>query len=116
MIENQLYCKCGCGSGPKEMNKNFLMKLRLVEEISGIKLNFSSGMRCRKHNSLTPGASSTSSHPKGCAADIIILNSRERFLILRSVVAVGFKRFGIRKDFIHVDDDSDKAQEVTWIY
>ena len=55
------------------------------------------------------------------AADIHVKDSRARFLILVSLMSEGFTRFGIGKNFIHVDSDDtknggDKSPNVVWHY
>ena len=53
---------------------------------------------------------------KGLAVDIKVNDSRQRFLVLDSLIAVGFTRIGIAGTFIHVDSDFDKSQNVIWTY
>lgn len=72
----------------------------------------------------------TSSHIKGLAVDIAVNDLRERFEVLRDVFAFNccnanrpsadaiseIKRIGIAKNFIHIDIDPGKTQDVVWIY
>ena len=48
--------------------------------------------------------------------DIEVKNSRERAVILASLMNAGFSRFGIGHNFLHVDLDEDKIQGVIWVY
>jgi hypothetical protein len=51
------------------------------------------------------------------AADIACDNSRDRFELIKALIEAGFKRIGVRKDFIHVDVDfPDKPGRVMWLY
>jgi len=62
------------------------------------------------------GSKPTSSHTKGVAVDISVSTSYERFKILEALIYAGFNRIGIGSDFIHIDNDAKKAQEVCWDY
>lgn len=106
-------CKCGCGLGIKNMDVMFLIKLEIAQRFAEMKFKYNSAIRCKRHNKAI-GGSETSSHLKGFAVDIKVNNSRERFIILKSLIKAGFTRIGIYSNFIHVDYDQDKDQEVIW--
>ena len=55
-------------------------------------------------------------HKKGLAADISVRDSRSRYIVLNSLLLVGFKRFGIADTFIHVDLDTERKQNIIWTY
>jgi len=74
-----------------------------------------SGYRCEEHNREV-GGKGTSSHPKGLAADIKCDDLSYRFLLVEALLKAGFTRIGIGKDFIHVDLDTDKTQNLIWVY
>ena len=98
----------------ENMDANFINKLDEAREYAGIPFVINSA-----HRSLTHPLSiknPTSSHIKGLAVDISVKDSRQRFLILDSLIAVGFTRIGIAETFIHVDSDFDKSQNVIWTY
>ena len=102
------------GSGAK-MNKCFLEMLDNARDIAGIPFSINSGYRTLEQNSKVGGVNS-SSHTKGLAVDIACKDSRGRFLIVSALKEAGFTRIGISDSFIHVDSDSDKAQDVIWTY
>lgn len=102
------------GSG-KKMDKDFLTKLDSARELAGIPFKINSGYRTKKHNQIVGGRVG-SSHLFGLAADIHYVGSRERYLILHSLLKVGFNRIGIGKTFIHVDSDNKKDENVIWTY
>ena len=102
------------GSG-KKMNQEFLKKIDSAREEAGIPFHINSGFRTKKHNELVGGRVG-SSHLIGVACDIGYRGSRERFLILKSLMKVGFNRFGLGKSFIHVDGDIRKDENVIWTY
>jgi len=104
----------------KLMCPNFLRKLDEARDKAKIPFKINSGYRTKEYNEdlLRRGfkASKKSSHLKGLAADISTRTSKERFLVIVSLMSVGFTRFGIGETFVHVDDDQDKAANVMWHY
>jgi len=110
--KEEFACPC-CGKN--EIKDEFLEKLDEAREIAGVPFVITSGYRCSKHNKEV-GGSPTSSHLKGLAADIKTTSSKQRYKILNALLKVGFKRVGIGQNFIHVDLDTEKVQEVAWDY
>ena len=102
------------GSG-KKMDKDFLLKLDFARELAGIPFKINSGYRTQEWN-MKVGGRFGSSHKKGLAADIGYTGSRERYLILHSLLKAGINRLGIGKTFIHADMDSLKDENVVWLY
>lgn len=105
-------CPC-CHEGG--LQSGFRDKLNQAREIAGVPFVLNSAFRCPEHN-FDVGGSDTSSHMAGVAVDIKCDQSRERYLILNALFAVGFNRIGIGKTFIHVDDDLTKPAGVVWLY
>ena len=107
------------GSG-KNMSSEFLQLLDEARELAGIPFKINSGFRTKDYNQslLDRGykASKTSSHMKGLAADISVTDTRSRWVVVNSLLLVGFTRIGIAGTFIHVDLDTEKSQEVIWTY
>ena len=108
---------------PDEMNSgnnmdlDFLRKLDEAREIAGIPFKVNSGYRSVSHNKKVGGVSD-SSHIKipCCAVDINIKGSRDRFLVMSAAIKVGINRIGIGKNFIHLDTDKQKSQDIIWHY
>lgn len=98
----------------ENMNESFLNKLDEAREYAGIPFIINSAYRSPGHPLSIKNP--TSSHIKGLAVDISAKDSRERFIILDALIAVGFSRIGIADTFIHVDMDFDKSQNVVWTY
>ena len=103
----------------KEIEENmcteFLSKLDQAREHAGIPFYITSAYRTPEHNAKI-GGSPNSSHLKGLAVDISVINSRTRFKVLEALLHVGFSRIGIADNFIHVDDDYSKDVNVIWTY
>jgi uncharacterized protein YcbK (DUF882 family) len=99
----------------ENMKRQFLIKLDKARDIADIPFAITSGYRTSKHN-YEVGGVARSAHTKGCAADIRCQTSRERYLMITALLEAGFTRIGIGEDFLHVDDDDSKAQEVIWDY
>ncbi len=74
-----------------------------------------SGCRCPRHN-FAEGGKLHSAHVTGWGADIGIWSDRKRFLILRAALALGIRRVGISKSFVHLDKDPTLPDEVAWVY
>ena len=88
------------GSGYK-MDKEFLMKLDYARGIAGFPFVLTSAFGTKARNQLVGGR---------------VGSSRERYLILQSLMQVGITRFGIGKGFIHCDVDKSKDPDVIWLY
>ena len=102
------------GSG-KYMQDPFLQMLDDARGIANISFKINSGYRSESHNAYI-GGKKQSSHLYGHAADIHCTGSRERFIIVDALVKAGFKRIGVAKTFIHVDNDPAKDEKVIWMY
>ena len=97
------------------MDIGFLYRLDDARHVSGVPFKINSGYRCLKHNHDIKGTRD-SSHLVGLAADIACNNSSDRYWMIDALLDVGFMRIGLRQDFIHVDHDLTKPQELFWVY
>ena len=105
-------CKCGCGLN--------VIKEKVVDLVDAIQsvapeCHVNSGCRCEKHNE-EEGGVVNSPHLIGDAVDISCPNSSIRYMVLRKLFALGVKRVGIGKNFIHFDVSEEKSQWVMWLY
>ena len=105
-------CKCGCGRS--DIKAELARKVQEVRDILGKSISINSGIRCIRHNG-NIGASETSSHVDGWAADLQTKGSAARYEMLAAVLPI-FDRVGIAKNFIHVDVDTTKTAGVVWTY
>ena len=103
------------GSGSK-MDKKFLEKLDYARGNASVPFKITSGYRTAHWNDTVLGARVGSSHKKGLAVDIACIGSRDRALIIKSLLDVGVNRIGIGKTFVHCDVDKQKDQDVFWLY
>lgn len=97
------------------MDADFLTMLDNARDLANTPFRITSGVRSEAHNKAVGGVSD-SSHLKGYACDIAASSSREKFLIVDSLIKSGFNRIGIAKNFIHVDNDPNKVANVIWTY
>ena len=98
------------------MKQELLDKLNAAREIAGVPFKINSGFRTVAKNK-AEGGKVDSPHLNGWAADVDLnKESRQRFLILHALFAVGFHRIGIADGFIHVDCDPTKDPKVIWTY
>ncbi len=101
-----------------KMNEQFLQMLDDARGIAGVPFKITSGYRPAEYDGNVHGIPN-SDHVQGCGADILIdwNNGIETFRILRSLMAVGFKRvgFGINTTHIHIGGLlSTLPQGVVW--
>jgi uncharacterized protein YcbK (DUF882 family) len=99
------------------MDKKFLVKLDYARHNADCSFTITSGFRTPHQNRMVGGIENSSHTKIPCkACDILTPNSKTRYKILKSLLEVGFSRIGIGKNFIHVDDDSEKPTQVVWDY
>ena len=55
-------------------------------------------------------------HDPADAADVFCQRSVTRFQMVRELLALGVRRIGIGKTFVHVGVSTDHPQEVLWTY
>lgn len=103
------------GSGV-HMNLAFVHKLDKLREAVKMPLVIHSGYRTPEHNATLANSVAGSAHTSGHAADLRALDSATKFRILEAAFRLGFRRVGIGKDFVHIDDDVTKPQDVSWLY
>lgn len=102
------------GSG-KLMQQSTIELLDYARHLADMPFFITSGYRSKVHNERVGGVNS-SSHTRGYAVDISAQSSRQKFKIIESALKAGFKRIGISSNFVHLDNDPDKDQNVIWTY
>lgn len=102
------------GSGSL-MNEHFLGMLDDARGIASVPFIITSGYRTPEHNKAVGGVEN-SSHMKGYAADISVMSGSQRWAIIDALIKVGFNRIGVGSNFIHVDNDPSKPENVMWTY
>jgi zinc D-Ala-D-Ala carboxypeptidase len=102
------------------MEHDVLEALDVARDIAGFPFIVTSGVRTVEYNRelMKKGypVSPKSSHLLGWAADLKVVSTRKRFLMMEALLDAGFNRFGIGKDYIHVDMDPNKDPNVIWTY
>lgn len=96
------------------LNTDLMQMLDLARDSAGVPFIITSGVRSVGDN-IQAGGVFDSSHLKGLACDLACENSRNRYLILKALLQVGFHRIGVDKRHIHVDIDKEKDAQVFWI-
>ena len=115
--EKEFACKCGACDSIGVLKKSFIAKLELARVEAGVSFHITSGVRCRAYNATKHiGGVASSAHVKGNAGDISTPDSRTKFKVIKALLSVGFKRIGIGSNFVHVDNDQSKDQQVIWVY
>jgi len=109
--KSEFDCKCGCGFN--NIDEDLVLDLDLLRSSLNRPLLVNSASRCSKHNQDIRGSPS-SSHLFGLAVDLKVSSSSDRFTLLSKLLDFQFKRIGIYKDFIHIDIDFSKSQNLIW--
>lgn len=93
-------------TGEEGIDTEFVISLDLLREACGFPFVITSGYRSAMHSREIikdePGR-----HTEGIAADIHVINSRRRHLLVKNAMEMGFTGIGVAKDFIHVDTRID---------
>lgn len=113
--EPEFHCKCNRQHEVQVIDERLIWMLDLARDRAGLPFVITSGYRCIEHNTEVGGVVN-SAHLKGLAADIHVENPRARWIILKSLLSIGFCRIGIGRNFIHVDIDDTKEMGVVWLY
>nr|WP_271769886.1 D-Ala-D-Ala carboxypeptidase family metallohydrolase [Aquimarina algiphila] len=106
------------GSG-RCMDKEFIRMLQKLAKVTKLPIfdMINSGARSSYWNTKVGGVSNSSHKiPKCQAADIKAPTRSIRNKIVVAAKLVGFKRIGVGKTFVHLDNDSSKKQYVAWGY
>lgn len=117
LTDQELACKC-CGkvkfdNNSKEKHEKLIYFLSWHPGIS-------SACRCLNHNKEI-GSKDTSAHVftveiNSTGIDYKIKNSWERYEVVAAAIKAGFRRIGVAKTFVHVDDQPDKPKPLIWLY
>lgn len=107
--------RCVPSCSLQDMNQQFMTALDALRAQAGIPLVLNCAYRSVQWDK-SKGRSGNSAHTRGKAADIRCNASATRMKIVRAALALGFKRIGIGKDYVHVDMDASLPQNVIWHY
>ena len=120
---SEVACKCGRCRGAAKISPELMAWLQAMRDAVG-PIRITSGVRCRKHpesrtrptSSHVPNDLGDGEGRCGHAVDIAAVGSGRRFRLLAAAIAAGFTRIGIGKRFLHLDNDYNKSQGVSWDY
>lgn len=102
---NEFCCPC-CNRN--NISHDLVNRLDRARKLSGVPFRINSGYRCQSYNSSSRiKGKPRSAHLKGFAVDIHAPTGSLKGVILPSLYAVGIKRVGIYKTFIHADIDDN---------
>lgn len=93
----------------------------LSEEKRRIPFIITSGFRTAQANQSLPGSVSDSAHLKGLAADLLVEDSHQVWVMIAALSAVGIHRIGVyvNKEWqpihLHCDVDPEKVSQVLFI-
>lgn len=92
-------------------------KLDTLRHDWGAPIRINSAVRTRAHNRRVGGVDGSShSAPCYCAVDIHISSSEMRWFVINWAIEHKINRIGVGKNFIHLDLDDSKPNQVIWTY
>lgn len=104
--------RCSPACELSDMNDTFMDRLQTARTLAGVPFRINSAYRSVEYE-LSKKRTGKSMHCLGRAVDIKCVDSHQRYIILESLIAAGFKGIGIDNTFIHVDD---RDYHLIWIY
>jgi hypothetical protein len=99
-----------------ELDATFRTLLDKMRSECGFPFKITSGYRTDAENRILADAVPDSSHTSRLAVDIYCIDSAKRDKIINVAKANGIRRIGIGANFVHIDIDSTKPQDVLWTY
>lgn len=99
----------------QNMNQKFMQSLDALRSVAGIPLVLNCAYRSVEWDK-AKGRSGNSAHTRGKAVDIRCTTTQNRMKIVKAALAIGIRRIGIGKNFIHVDTDTSLPQDVIFHY
>jgi hypothetical protein len=108
---DEFLCRNGCKK--VFLHPDLIPTLERIREIYNKPMIIISGYRCSAYNALIGGGPE---HPRGEAADIYCAGDEDRFKFLAACFAVGIKRIGVDRTFVHVGISKTLPQPVVWLY
>ena len=109
---DEFMCPC-CGGN--NIQAGFVDLLERARAMAELPFKINSGWRCEARNKEIKGEEK-SSHMTGWAADIACEASALRHTLIKTLIFADFNRFGIGKNFVHVDCDPAKPKNMIWVY
>ena len=99
-------------TGQVYMHLSFLKKLDELRELCGFALYINSGYRSPKHW-LEAIKTKSGKHSEGIAVDIHMVTAKQKNILIRHALALGFTGIGIYPLHIHLD--TRKGKTVIWV-
>ena len=109
------FAACVPSCSLQDMQQHTMDKLDAARGLAGIPFVLNSAYRSPEWEK-SKGRTGTGAHTAGCAVDIRCNASANRFKIVQACLLAGFTRIGIGKNYVHVDDDPAKPEQVIWHY
>ena len=115
--EEEVACKCGCGSLPEPVLMRALQDLR---KDLGFPLPISSGARCPDHNERVSKTGRDGPHTTGLAVDIAVRGEEAWKLLQFAMAETYFTGIGVHQKgaarFIHLDMITTEGRPWVWSY
>lgn len=112
-FSDEEFAAVGCSRA--DVDAISLARLNRCRRLCGFPFILTSAYRS-PHHEVCKGRPANGPHTTGQAFDIACDSNLKRFKIVEAAITVGFKRIGIGKNFIHLDDCTDKPNPRIWTY
>ena len=100
-----------------KMDQEFLYFLDDLREAFGKPIRVNSSYRDPNYNETVGGVKRSAHTEIPCkAVDIHVENSRDRYTLVSLAIGMGARRIGIGETFLHIDQSTEKVQDVIWTY
>lgn len=107
--------RCSPSCSLQDMEQGFMDMLDKAREYAGVPFVLNSAYRSPAWEK-SKGRSGDGAHPHRVGVDVRALDSVTRFKIVAGALKAGFRRIGIGKSYVHLDNDPTKPQGVMWHY
>ncbi len=108
----------GVGTGEKFMVMDFLERIDELRHRCGFPFVITSGYRTPEYNMKVSNSGAKGPHTTGKAADIEAKIGREKYIILKHAMTLGFTGIGIARTYIHLDTlgGAESSQSRPWVW
>lgn len=98
-----------------DMDESFMVKLDACREYAGVPFVINSAYRSVDYEK-SKKRSGLSVHTQGKAVDIRCFTNDMRYRIIDACLAIGIRRIGIGRRFIHIDVGYEGCSPIIWLY
>jgi len=107
---SEFACRC---CGVNKCSKEFMEKVDLARDLSGVPWVLNSAYRCKENNEKV-GGQKDSAHMEGLAVDVRATDPFIRFRIITGAIQAGFTRIKVYSRWVHIDETKNESKPKVW--